>query len=92
MFAFKTFTLLEYCVHVANTLKMTWISTVKGLPLKKKKRKKNTNKCNEKYFMDTCTFVQIDYLEETLLKLTNTICFMDFEVFGEVFSRKVTAF
>lgn len=40
MFAFKTFTLLEYCVHVANTLKMTWISTVKGLPLKKKKRKK----------------------------------------------------
>lgn len=33
MFAIKTFTLLEYYVHVANTVKKH-ISTVKGLPLK----------------------------------------------------------
>lgn len=60
MFAFKTFTLLEYCVHVANTLKMTWISTVKGLPLKKKK-KTRTNVMKEIFhgYLHICANNQI---------------------------------
>lgn len=62
MLAIKTFTLKIKHLHFQNIMCMlptllskTWVSTVKGPPLKNDKYR-----CNyEKNFMDSCTFVQI---------------------------------